>query len=148
MTPRIVIANEAHQTDVYTSLFVRAIFAQRAGYSSLYLVSSRACVRSITQWAIGNDAKLRQSPHWGLNPGRSVYKTDAVPLSYRCLANTWGRQTAKMESQSRILAPCKCLRGPPHSKCLRGCRPANGFAKIQPQIVNRSSIDVRAAFCA
>ena len=24
-----------------------------------------------------------QSPHWGLNPGPSVYKTDALPLSYR-----------------------------------------------------------------
>ena len=23
------------------------------------------------------------SPHWGLNPGHSVYKTDALPLSYR-----------------------------------------------------------------
>ena len=23
------------------------------------------------------------SPHWGLNPGPSVYKTDALPLSYR-----------------------------------------------------------------
>ena len=25
------------------------------------------------------------SPHWGLNPGPSVYKTDALPLSYRGL---------------------------------------------------------------
>ena len=24
-----------------------------------------------------------KSPHWGLNPGPSVYKTDALPLSYR-----------------------------------------------------------------
>ncbi len=24
-----------------------------------------------------------QQPHWGLNPGPSVYKTDALPLSYR-----------------------------------------------------------------
>ena len=23
------------------------------------------------------------SPHWGLNPGPSVYKTDALPLSYK-----------------------------------------------------------------
>ena len=30
------------------------------------------------------------SPHWGLNPGPSVYKTDALPLSYRGLAN-WRR---------------------------------------------------------
>ena len=26
------------------------------------------------------------SPHWGLNPGPSVYKTDALPLSYRGVA--------------------------------------------------------------
>ena len=26
---------------------------------------------------------LPKSPHWGLNPGPSVYKTDALPLSYR-----------------------------------------------------------------
>ena len=26
---------------------------------------------------------LQRSPHWGLNPGPSVYKTDALPLSYR-----------------------------------------------------------------
>ncbi len=25
------------------------------------------------------------SPHWGLNPGPSVYRTDALPLSYRGL---------------------------------------------------------------
>ena len=33
------------------------------------------------------DAKTKHtkahSPHWGLNPGPSVYKTDALPLSYR-----------------------------------------------------------------
>ena len=28
----------------------------------------------------------RNSPHWGLNPGPSVYKTDALPLSYRGVA--------------------------------------------------------------
>ena len=28
-------------------------------------------------------ALVRNSPHWGLNPGPSVYKTDALPLSYR-----------------------------------------------------------------
>ena len=26
---------------------------------------------------------LQKSPHWGLNPEPSVYKTDALPLSYR-----------------------------------------------------------------
>ena len=25
----------------------------------------------------------RKSPHWGLSPGPSVYRTDALPLSYR-----------------------------------------------------------------
>ena len=28
-------------------------------------------------------SEKHQSPHWGLNPGPSVYKTDALPLSYR-----------------------------------------------------------------
>ena len=28
-------------------------------------------------------ASALTSPHWGLNPGASVYKTDALPLSYR-----------------------------------------------------------------
>ena len=27
--------------------------------------------------------KRHYSPHWGLNPGPSVYRTDALPLSYR-----------------------------------------------------------------
>jgi hypothetical protein len=31
-------------------------------------------------------ALVRNSPHWGLNPGPSVYKTDALPLSYRGVA--------------------------------------------------------------
>jgi hypothetical protein len=26
---------------------------------------------------------IRDSLHWGLNPGPSVYKTEALPLSYR-----------------------------------------------------------------
>ena len=26
-------------------------------------------------------------PHWGLNPGPSVYRTDALPLSYRANAD-------------------------------------------------------------
>ena len=28
-------------------------------------------------------AEPKASLHWGLNPGPSVYKTDALPLSYR-----------------------------------------------------------------
>ena len=34
------------------------------------------------------------SPHWGLNPGPSVYRTDALPLSYR------GRERRKSASGS------------------------------------------------
>ena len=33
-------------------------------------------------WWICDTMKVK-SPHWGLNPGPSVYKTDALPLSYR-----------------------------------------------------------------
>ena len=31
----------------------------------------------------GSKCPEKMSPHWGLNPGPSVYKTDALPLSYR-----------------------------------------------------------------
>ena len=34
-----------------------------------------------------SDCMATNSPHWGLNPGPSVYKTDALPLSYRGM--TW-----------------------------------------------------------
>ena len=30
-----------------------------------------------------NSLLINESLHWGLNPGPSVYKTDALPLSYR-----------------------------------------------------------------
>ena len=30
--------------------------------------------------------RMAQSLHWGLNPGPSVYRTDALPLSYKGLA--------------------------------------------------------------
>ena len=33
-------------------------------------------------WA-SNLQRFTKSPHWGLNPGPSVYKTDALSLSYR-----------------------------------------------------------------
>ena len=33
------------------------------------------------------------SPHWGLNPGPSVYKTDALPLSYE---GPWVFRTARL----------------------------------------------------
>ena len=45
--------------------------------------SGRRCGPPATPRAQGN------SPHWGLNPGPSVYKTDALPLSYRGLHGAW-----------------------------------------------------------
>ena len=41
-----------------------------------------ACVRCPTDLA-ESDHPASESPHWGLNPGPSVYRTDALPLSYR-----------------------------------------------------------------
>ena len=35
------------------------------------------------------------SPHWGLNPGPSVYRTDALPLSYRGMCLKGGRKTSR-----------------------------------------------------
>ena len=32
---------------------------------------------------------LEASLHWGLNPGPSVYRTDALPLSYRGFVRLW-----------------------------------------------------------
>ena len=32
--------------------------------------------------------KHKKSPDWELNPGPSVYKTDALPLSYLGILNT------------------------------------------------------------
>ena len=42
-------------------------------------------------------------PHWGLNPGPSVYKTDALPLSYRGLCRT-GRLACVCNYDLRIHA--------------------------------------------
>ena len=44
------------------------------------------CARGIWGHAVGlgmERPKNEISPHWGLNPGPSVYKTDALPLRYR-----------------------------------------------------------------
>ena len=40
------------------------------------------------------------SPHWGLNPGPSVYKTDALPLSYRGLLCTSALWTSALQTQT------------------------------------------------
>jgi hypothetical protein len=52
-----------------------------------------ACASSPDGWACDRLWLFRvalggcgNSPHWGLNPGPSVYKTDALPLSYRGVA--------------------------------------------------------------
>ena len=48
-------------------------------------------------------ATLRKSLHWGLSPGPSVYKTDALPLSYRGLCRT-GRLACVCNYDLRIHA--------------------------------------------
>ena len=40
------------------------------------------------------------SPHWGLNPGPSVYKTDALTLSYRGLLWTSALWTSALQTQA------------------------------------------------
>ena len=45
--------------------------------------SLRTAVRSPTQFHVNGKVHVKNSPHWGFNPGPSVYKTDALPLSYR-----------------------------------------------------------------
>lgn len=40
-----------------------------------------------------------QSPHWGLNPGPSVYRTDALPLSYR------GSSATTLPDPRRVISP-------------------------------------------
>ena len=43
---------------------------------------------------------LHLAPHWGLNPGPSVYKTDALPLSYRGLLCTSALWTSALQTQT------------------------------------------------
>ena len=46
--------------------------------------------------------KLSSSLHWGLNPGPSVYKTDALPLSYRGLQHMRARVLVGTEAGERL----------------------------------------------
>ena len=49
------------------------------------------------------------SPRWGLNPGPSVYKTDALPLSYRgCWTEVHARERS-VHSIERIACVKDCL---------------------------------------
>ena len=46
----------------------------------------------------------QNSPHWGLNPGPSVYRTDALPLSYRGADARDQGETKRYASLSRSLS--------------------------------------------
>jgi hypothetical protein len=56
---------------------------------------------------LGSRKSPRKSPHWGLNPGPSVYKTDALPLSYRGLTRAsafcWLRNAKRREPTQSCL---------------------------------------------
>ena len=56
-------------------------------------VTGEATTRNIRRQS-SNLADGIKSPHWGLNPGPSVYKTDALPLSYRGDDVGWRRRGA------------------------------------------------------
>jgi hypothetical protein len=47
---------------------------------------------------MGEQTEIDRSLHWGLNPGPSVYKTDALPLSYR---GTWHEGEAEHGDRPR-----------------------------------------------
>ena len=59
----------------------------------------------------------RISPHWGLNPGPSVYKTDALPLSYRgsallaCMDHRLGRKAALSPKNKELWVDCSWPEG-------------------------------------
>ena len=66
-----------------------AIAAKTRGGSSV--LSCPRSIRPLRIECLGQDGRSyvpSKSLHWGLNPGPSVYKTDALPLSYKgCGAN-------------------------------------------------------------
>ena len=43
--------------------------------------------------------RSQDSPHWGLNPGPSVYKTDTLPLSHKGLSDLVVQQQAIWKSE-------------------------------------------------
>ena len=46
----------------------------------------------------------KKSPHWGLSPGPSVYRTDALPLSYRGTSDV----LRFLLSLASFIAQCAC----------------------------------------
>ena len=62
------------------------------------------------------DAK---SLHWGLSPGPSVYKTDALPLSYK--GSEWHAEEKLCFPQHKFMFSCDALLAPstasPHKMC-------------------------------
>ena len=61
----------------YGATVARLTPDQKVGSSNLFgLNHCGSCTLSRAR-------RHNKSPHWGLNPGPSVYKTDALPLSYR-----------------------------------------------------------------
>ncbi len=76
----------------------------------------------------GRGVFQKESPHWGLNPGPSVYKTDALPLSYRASAPAVRSATqcrmerAKRAANGRAQASADASRAQQRAnprKCLR-----------------------------
>ena len=59
------------------SLFLRTEFCKSKLHSST----------PSQRYSLKNMEASKISPNWGWNPGPSVYKTDALPLSYRGLAS-------------------------------------------------------------
>ena len=62
----------------------------------------RSCDTSLPQ---------QNSPHWGLNPGPAVYRTDAPPLSYR------GSSAIDMGKLTEMLHYCRVLTSNRRSPC-------------------------------
>ena len=67
--------------------------------------------------------QIAKSPHWGLNPGPSVYKTDALPLSYKghvpnglpetvCLCKSPRLSQGGLQCGRPFLLPWRCLLPP------------------------------------
>ena len=59
----------------------------------------------------------RNSPHWGLKPGPSVYRTDALPLSYRGSGRIRVSQNLGFEGIWVAGKVCHCRRPCPCCRC-------------------------------